>query len=169
MKPVIFDWDGESMVPVRQYRFVCDKQFVVGERYTMVVQEPRSRAAHNHYFACLEEAWRNLPEDLADDFPSSEHLRKYALIKAGFRDERSIVCASHAEAQRVAAFVKPMDEYAIVVVREATVVVLTAKSQSLRAMGGKAFQESKQSVLDVISNLIGVQPVELRTAAGQAA
>jgi len=38
------------------------------------------------------------------------------------------------EAQRIAAFIKPMDTYAMVIVNECVVTVYTAKSQSLKAM-----------------------------------
>ena len=91
------------MQPLARFRKLCNKQFVVGEVYCMVAQEERSAASHRQYFASLHDAWMNLPEATAEQFPSSEHLRKYALIQAGFRDERSIVCASKAEARRLAA------------------------------------------------------------------
>ena len=81
-------------------------------------------------------------------------MRKWALIRTGFRDERSIVCASKAEAERVAAFVKPMDDFAIVIAHEASVLVYTAKSQSMKAMGAKEFQRSKEAVLDYCQGMI---------------
>ena len=155
--PVRMTWDGEAFVPETQYQAkLCDRYFVVGERYQLVEHHDRSSRSHRHFFACVNEAWQNLPEDLAERFPTSEHLRKYALIRAGYRDERSIVAASKAEAQRMASFVKPMDEYAVVTVSEAVVTVYTAKSQSTRAMGKKTFQESKEAVLDVLAALIHV-------------
>jgi hypothetical protein len=80
-----------------------------------------------------------------EEFPTAEVLRKKMLIRAGYADERSIVCASKAEAQRVAAFVKPMDEYAVVTVREAVVRVYTAQSQSIKAMGAKPFPDIQAS------------------------
>src|SRR5262245_27323138 len=123
--PLIFHWDGESMVPDPRHQQACNKAFVVGERYPLVVHEQRSVASHRQYFASVNEAWANLPEDTAERFPTAEHLRKYALIKAGYRDERSVMCASKAEAQRVAAFIRPMDEFAIVVTNAALVTVYT--------------------------------------------
>ncbi|MNE84166.1 hypothetical protein D3C80_1810410 [compost metagenome] len=63
---------------------------------------------------------------------------------------------------RVAAFIKPMDEYAVVDVREAVVRVFTAQSQSYRAMGKKVFAESKEKVLDAIAALIGADPEDLK-------
>jgi hypothetical protein len=148
---------------------LADRHFVIGETYPLAVQEARSHQTHAHFFAALNEAWQNLPADAAERFPTAEHLRKYALIRAGFRDERSIGCSSKAEAQRLAAFVRPMDDFAVVIPSEATVTVYTAKSQSMRAMGKAEFQRSKQAVLDVVSEMIGVKPAELHNEAGQAA
>lgn len=165
--PMLFDWTGDAMVPLRPK--LADEHFVVGQRYTLIEHHQRSQASHAHYFACVSEAWKNLPEHLAERFPTAEHLRKYALIKAGYSDSTSIVCASKAEAQRVAAFVKPADEFSIVIVNEATVTRYVAKSQSHRAMGKQVFQESKSAVLDVIAAMIEVAPRQLAHEAGKAA
>ena len=125
--------------------------------------------SHRFYFASVNEAWKNLPEDMAERYPTSDHLRKWALIKAGYRDERSIVASSKAEALRIAAFIRPMDEYAVVVVREAVVRVYTAKSQSTRAMGKAEFGASKEKVLDILSAMIGTSRDALVANAGQSA
>lgn len=167
--PILFDWDGDAMIPQPRFRALCDKTFVVGETYPLVIEEPRSRASHNHFFAVVEEGWRNLREDIASEFPTSEHLRKYALIKAGFCDRRSIVCATKAEAQRVASFIAPMDAFAIVTFNEATVTVYTAQSQSVRAMGHEQFQKSKDAVLDIISSMVGVERKDLERQANMQA
>jgi hypothetical protein len=167
--PVTFTWDGDTMVPLPRFARLCDKRFVVGETYPLDVAEPRSRASHNHYFAAVHDAWLNLREEYAEDFPSDEHLRKWCLIRAGYADKRSTVCASKAEAQRIAAFIKPIDGFAVVTVSEAVVTVYTAQSQSVKAMGAKVFQESKQKVLDTLADMIGVDTAELQRQAGQAA
>lgn len=162
-------WDGEHFIPAgAQWARVADRHFVVGQIYPLEVREDRSGVSHRHYFAAIHEAWQNLPEDVAERFPTSEHLRKYALIKAGFRDERSVVCGSKAEAQRVAAFIKPIDDYAVVVSQDAVVVIFTAKSQSVKAMGKADFQRSKDAVLDILAGLIGTTPHALAQA-GEAA
>lgn len=166
--PIVFRWSGEAMEPLPRFSRMCNRLFTVGELYRQETLEERSIASHNHYFSALNEAWRNLPEDQADRFPNVERLRKWCLIRAGYSDQRSIVCASKAEAQRVAAFTRPMDEFAIVIVSEAVVTVFTAQSQSMKAMGAKVFQESKQRVLDICAQLIGVEPDAL-AAAGRAA
>jgi len=77
--PVLFSWDGEAMQPLgERMAKLCDEQFVIGMRYRLVEYEDRSSKSHNHYFASLAEAWNNLPEDMAERFPSPEHLRKYS-------------------------------------------------------------------------------------------
>lgn len=154
--PVYFQWSGEAMEPLRRFQKLCNEQFVVGEVYQLEEIHDRSQNSHRHYFAELHNLWMNIPEGQAERWPSSEHLRKWALIQTGYRDERSIACASKAEAQRVAAFIKPMDDYAVVVVREAVVIVMTAKSQSVKAMGAKDFQASKTAVLELLSSIVGV-------------
>lgn len=162
-------WDGEHFTPARpSLAKLADQHFVVGETYPLEVREDRSGPSHRHFFAAVNEAWENLPEDIAERFPTADHLRKYALIKAGYRDERSIVCASKAEAQRLAAFVKPMDGFAVVVTQENMVIVFTAKSQSVRAMGKVEFQKSKDAVLDVLAAMIGTSTAQLQRA-GEAA
>jgi hypothetical protein len=165
--PLLLIYDGEALVP--RYPAIADKHLVIGQVYRMVEQEDRSSASHRHYFAVINEAHRNLPEDLAERFPTPEALRKYALIRAGYRDERSIVCTSRAEALRLAGFIRPMDAYAIVTVQEAVVRVYTAQSQSLKAMGKKDFGESKTAVMDALAALIGVDPATLQANAGAAA
>jgi hypothetical protein len=161
-RPIMFAWDGEVMKPLRPRD--ADREYVVGERYNLVPHYPRSEISHSHEFAWLTEAWKTLPEHLCDQFPSSEHLRKWALIRAGYSDSHTIVCSSKAEALRVAAFIRPIDEFAVVVTQGPTVTRYTAKSQSKRAMGGAEFQKSKSDIMDVIAKLLGVETKELAEA-----
>lgn len=166
--PLRFDWTDEGVMRPKIPR-LADKHYVVGLEYMLVPHEERSMRSHRFYFASVNEAWKNLPEDMAERYQTSDHLRKWALIKAGYRDERSIVAASKAEAQRIAAFVRPMDEYAIVRVSEAVVTIYTAKSQKMRAMGKDQFRASIDAVLDVVSQMIGTTPAALAANAEQAA
>lgn len=163
-RPIAFEWTGEEMKPIHPK--LADKEYVVGERYTLAPYEERSIATHNHEFAWLHEAWLNLPERYQGEVfaQSSEHLRKYALIRAGYSDCASMPCASKAEALRVAAFIRPMDEFSIVTVNGTVVNRFTAKSQKRRAMGAKVFQESKTAIMDVIAQMIGVEPEQLSKA-----
>lgn len=135
-----------------------------GEVVTLTPAEDRSMRSHSHYFAALGEAFNNLPDHLAAQYPSFDHFRKRGLIATGHRDERSIACASKAEAARVAAFMRPMDDFAVVIVSEAVVTAYTAKSQSMRAMGKERFQASKDDVLEWAASQIGVSAQALSRA-----
>jgi len=165
--PLQFRWDGESLIPLRPRQ--ADRAYTVGQVYTLEEIKPRSLVTHRHYFATLHELWQNLPEEQADRFPSEEHFRKHCLIMTGYRDERSLVASSKAEAQRIAAFIKPADDTSIVTIRDAVVRVWTAKSQSVKAMGAKEFQQSKQDVLDYAATLVGVSVPEAEKNALEAA
>src|SRR3990167_6426251 len=156
--PFLFLWDGESMVPPDKFWAKrADRRYVPGETYRLIEHHERSTNTHNHYFACLHEAWLSLPERLAERFPTVEHLRKWALIEAGFAHERSVVCPTQEHALKVAAFCRPLDEYAVVVVNGLIVKVFTPQSQSYKSMGKKDFAASKQAVLEVVSAMIGVE------------
>lgn len=166
MRTVIpFRWDGEAMRIAGGFRKQADTSFVVGAVYHMEVVEDRSAKSHRHFFSAIAEAHASLPEAGADRFPTPDHLRKYALIRSGFASESQIVASSRAEALRIAAFIRPIDGYAVVTVREAVVSVWTAESQSMRAMGKERFQASKNAVLEFVSSLIGATPDEIMRSA----
>lgn len=161
-RPIAFEWDGEVMKPLHPK--LADKEYVVGERYMLAPLEQRSEVSHRHEFAWLHEAWMNLPESLAEQYPSSEHLRKRALIDAGFYTETMVDAGTTAAAIRVCAAFENMDDFALVFVRGPIVIRRVAKSQSRRAMGAKEFQQSKTAIMDVIANMIGVEPDQLSKA-----
>lgn len=162
---IAFRWDGEAMYPIKAHARRAGAEFVVGETYTMTPVEERSAQSHRHYFACIQQAWANLPDVALEQFPTSEHLRRFALIKTGFADRREIVASSKAEAMRLAAFVRPMDGFAIVTVEGCAVTVWTARSQSMRAMGKPEFQRSKTAALEYLAQNLGVARHELEAAA----
>lgn len=154
--PVEMYWDGEGLKPMNDYwRKRATKAFEPGVVYHIADQGERSHKTHAHYFAALNEAWNNLPESLADHFPSVEHLRKYALIKAGFFDSHSVTCDTEDDAERIQAFMEPVDEFAVIDRMGRVVTRYTAKSQSYRAMGKEDFAKSKEAVLGVLSEIIG--------------
>jgi len=165
--PIRFTWDGEAMVP--KYPRLADRHYVVGEEYSLAPHEERSAISHKHEFAWLREAWKNLPEDLAMLYPTAEHLRKRALIEAGYYDETIVDAGSKAAALRIAAFIRPMDDFAIVFVRDGFVIKRTAKSQSRRAMNKAEFQASKQAIMDIVSAMVGVSAETLQQNAAKAA
>lgn len=165
--PVKFRWTGSVMEPVSLA--VASRYYTEGEEYRLVPDYERSLSSHRHYFAALREAWLNLSAELEQDFPTAEHLRHYALIKTGWCNERALVCSSKAEALRVAAFLRPANEFAIVLTAKAVVSEFTARSQSYKAMGKADFEKSKADVLDYVAGLIGLTADELKKNSGAAA
>lgn len=157
-------WDGEALAPLSRFAKACDQELVIGERYKIEIVHERSAKSHAHYFASLHDLWMNIPETVAERFPTVEHLRRFALIHEGFRETRDIVAASKAEALRVAAFIRPMDSYCVVIVKDCVVRVATAQSQSYRAMGKEAFAKSKEAVLAYAASLVGVKPEQSEAA-----
>lgn len=167
--PVLYEWSGEAMVPLARFKAACDASFVIGERYQLVEYNDRSVSSHNHEFAFVAEAWKNLPEHLASQFPTPEHLRKRALIDAGYYHEQALDAGSNAAAVRVARFIGSMEEFSVAVVQGPIVVVRKPKSQSRRAMGKEEFQASKQAVLEILAGMVGTAPEMLQQNAGRAA
>lgn len=162
---ILYTWTGEAMEPLPRFRKVADKEFVVGETYTLAPVEERSSASHAHYFASIHEIWMNLPEHVAEQWPSADHLRRYALIKTGYCDRRTISFNTKADAIRAAAFIKPMDPFSVVIPEEYTVTVYTARSQSYRSMKKADFQASKTATLDYLAGLIGANKDDIGEAA----
>lgn len=152
--------EGEFRTTSKSHAARCDKDLVIGEVSRWEPVHERSLDSHRHYFACINNAWANLPEALADEYPSPESLRKRALIKCGYCDMTKIVCRTNADALAVAALVTAMDEFALVNVSDNVVTVWRAHSQAMRAMGKAKFQESKDRVLHWISQLIGADVTE---------
>lgn len=165
--PMVFRYDGEGAwsAPSPHWGKRADAAYVIGQEYLMAEVHDRSQKSHDHFFAALTESWKNLPEKIGMRFPTVDHLRKYALIKAGFCDTHTLVCTSAAEARKVAKFMEPVDEFSIVRASAATVTRYTAKSQSMRAMGKDDFQRSKDAVLEIVSAMIGTSTAELQAAA----
>jgi len=160
--PMPYRWSGDSWVIHPRFQRQADAAFAIGESRMMVEVEERSEASHRQEFAWLREAWMSLPEHVASEYPSPEHLRKRALIATGWCTMTDYVCGSNAEALRWATNLrKEMDEYALVIVERTVVRVLKAKSQSIRAMGKADFQASKTAILEWVAKLLEVEPATL--------
>lgn len=154
MIPLIYTGAGEFMASSPYHRKRCEQAYGLGEIITVEPIDDRSMASHRHYFAELTDLWETLPEGLAGDFPSSEHLRKFGLIKSGYCRQRKLVLPTHEEAQEAAAMVSELDTYALCEVVGRTLTVWVAKSQSMKAMKKDEFEKSKADVLLVIRKML---------------
>ena len=161
-----FTWNSSVMVPAKLER--TQKAFEAGKRYWLEEVSERSWMSHQHQFAWINQAWENLPEALADTFPTPEHLRKAALIATGWHRETVIDLGSKAAALRFAAYVRNEDAFAQVIIRGSVATVRKARSQRMHGLDRMTkgeFQKSKDDILGWISQLLGVEPIDLRGAA----
>jgi hypothetical protein len=162
----VFKWNGEAMIPEKPSR--AAKAFEAGRIYTLDEVSERSWISHQHQFAWINQAWENLPEALADTFPTPEHLRKAALIATGWHRETVIDLGSKAAALRFSAYARGDDAFAQVIIRGSVATVRKARSQRMHGldrMSKAEFQKSKDDILGWISTLVGVDPIELKGAA----
>ena len=167
---VMMRWDGETMTPANRYaKALADAEFVVGLAYQMTALEERSAKSHQAFFATVNDAWKNLSAEDEARWPTPDHLRRFALIQAGFADCQDIVCATNSEAVRLAAAVKKLDGYSLTSISDRVVRIWTAKSQKYRAMGKADFQASQKAVREFCASLIGVSPATLEREAGRSA
>lgn len=140
-----------------------------GEIVLVSLERGRSPSSHKHQFAWIKDAWATLPETVAA-MPwaeTPETLRKHALIATGYHQTYTLDCGAVATARRVKSALVATEAgkhgYALGRVVGPVVTVWTPESQSVRAMGGKRFQESKTAILDWIADKIGTTPEQLRS------
>jgi hypothetical protein len=158
--PLWYRYNGAVMVPMRPE--LAEAQFVPDYRYLLEAHHERSHARHRAYFASLHEAWQSLA---SDQWPTTEHLRKYALIRTGWRDERVFACESREQAERMAVWLKPFEQFAVITTEGTLVRAWTARSQSYKAMGRDDFNRSMDDVLDYVAGLLGI-PKDVLAAQG---
>lgn len=150
-----------AFYPLDAYKRLAADSYGDGEIITLAPIEDRSPQSHRFYFAVINKAHANLPEGLAERFPTADALRYYALIRAGYRREHTKVFSSPSDAAMGAALVKPNNYDTIVNVAGNVVTIWSAESQSPREMPKERFEASKAAVFDVLASMIGVDPVSL--------
>ena len=153
---ILAGWDGLSLIPLRKYQAICGRELVIGERYIAALEPLSSPASRRHFFACIHELFASWPETHPRQFTTPDALRKWALIRCGFRVEQQFAAASKAEARRLASFLSADDEYAELSVNENVVVKWRALSQKTHSMGREQFAKSKESVLAFLAEQVGV-------------
>ena len=163
MEAIACTWTGKGFLPTPRFQTAAAENFAERAVYWLNVEAQRTDKTHKHEFAWIKEAWRQLPDELAESYPTAEHLRKRALIQGGYFDEQAIDAGSNAAALRVAQGIRafPGETFSMVFVRGPFCIVRRAQSQSHRAMGAQAFNESKRKILEIISEMIGVEPATL--------
>lgn len=164
--PIPFMYEGHgTFKALPRAVATCAEHYGQGEVVMLAPVEEHSEVSRRHEFAWLREAWVNLPEGLAEAYPSAEHLRKRAMIATGWCTTQDYVCGSKAEAARWAANLRrELDAYTLILVSGAVVRVHRAKSQGKGKMKPADFQASKQAILEWVSDLLGTTPEALQRA-----
>jgi len=162
-RPIPCMWTGSVFEPQRAYAKVARETYGAGEVVTLAPVEERSMVSHAHEFAWLKDAWMNLPEQYAGQFPTPEHLRKRALIDAGYYDEQIIDVGTQAACLRVARAIGAREEFSLVVIKAPFVIIRTAKSQARGKMDRTEFQASKTAIMETVAAMIGVTPEALKS------
>jgi len=159
--PQQFVWKAENsvMVPIR--RTLADKVYVDGETYRLAVEEERSMASHNHYFAAIADVHETLDDAMTLMLPTPEHLRKYALIKCGFYNCTFEVFDTPEDAAKFGYILSKTDPFCVVQIEGNCAQIFTAQSQSKSAMGALQFKESKRRVLEYVETLIEAREREI--------
>lgn len=161
---------GIGFFPENQYwRNICDDRFGDGEVVTLDEVNDRSQKSHDQLFPLLREAFSQLPEEFKEQFPTAEHLRARALIEAGYFNETVVDAGFPDTAREFASTIRARSTFSLVVIRDNFVIIRDPRSQSLRAMKKKEFQESKTKVLEVVCDMIGITVDELMQNSGKAA
>lgn len=163
--PLHYRWTGQAMTPTRPEKAM--REFEVGRVYALVQHEEISAVSRSHQHAELRDLWKNLPETISHLYPSPQHLRKRALVEGGFYDEEIVDCGTPEVAASVGALTRRHDDFAVIFVRDHLVIVRTAKSQA--KMNRKEFQASKEAVLEICREMVGVSKEVSQANAGRAA
>jgi len=108
------------------------------------------------FFAILRDIHGNLNDDLRRRFPSSETLRKHALIAAGWCDVMTVLAGSKSAAPGIAAAFQMKIPYCIIDIRGEVLTIYTAKSMSRPAMLKHQFLEVSEKALDWIMEQTGI-------------
>lgn len=157
--PILMRWEGDGFQPrPRSYwAKISDERFVVGQLYLVTAQGEQSERSRGHFFATLHEHWLSLPDHLLAEYPTSEHLRKFALIRAGFYERESWTFQTEDDARIASTALGRKDDICLVVVNGCEVSRYTAKSQRAAVMGKADFARSKDAVLAYCRKLLGVE------------
>ena len=147
MRPVLCRWDGLTFHPAGDYwERLARSQLTQGEMVVLSPVEERTAKSHNHYFASLRDIWQSLPDMLLASYPTPEHMRKRALIETGWCDIEDWIPGKGKSFAT--------DGYCIMISRGGVVRVYKPKSQGVKAMGKRDFEQSKRDVLDWCEGLL---------------
>lgn len=117
------------------------------------------------FFAAIRDSFHNLSDEDRKRFPSSEVLRKTALINAGWCSALTVVAGSKSAVMSIESALKALDRYCIIDVRGDVLTVYRARSVSRKSLPRKEFVDVAQKAFDWIYRTTGVDPAKSMEAA----
>lgn len=166
---LIYEGRGKFHATSTYWEKRCDELFADGEQVLMHEDKERSSPSHRQFFAVLNDAYANLPEIEAKQYPTKEIFRGMLLIEAGHFMERRFCAETANEAERIATFLKSDDRVQVIVVQDTWVVERTPVSQSFDKMDHTTFQKVRDDIIAMCADKLGITVEELMTHGGHAA
>lgn len=130
--------------------------------------KPRSLKAHRYFFALIQRAFENWPDDETAFQPDSlDHLRAWLLVKA---KHRTIIAMEPGEEQvafliRLLALTRASGGFAFPAEHNGQIVIATPKSISWSELDQPSFAPIAESVYRIIEDVLGT---DLKTLKAQA-
>lgn len=121
--------------------------------------------SRRRFFAAIRDIHASLPDALRQRFPTSEVLRKQALIAVQWCDVATIVAGSKKAAPAIAAFLKMKDPYCLIQERGEVLTIYTARSMSRQALKGREFHTVTDAAFAWIEEQTGINPNQWSEAA----
>lgn len=148
-------------------------RFNDGGVYLLDLAKDRSEKSHDQLFAIIADAWSQIPDHL-NEWRTAEHLRKWATIRVGWCDVQKIACTKKSDAMQMAGVAKKLDKYCEVAINGYVLVIQTAKTIKRKrgnngGMDAREFQRVKTEILNLLDEMLGLEPGTLARNGGQAA
>lgn len=167
IRPVMFSWHqvdvcvdgGEvrrswAMIPQPRFLPLCKRQYADGEEYALGPVENVPHGSRGGFFVQVRETWNSLPED-DERYPTQEHLRKRALVAAGWASHAQYVMETPKDARQMAQALRRADEYAVIKMGGNVVEVWTAKSIAGGQITAEEWKDVKPRALAFLARLTG--------------
>lgn len=147
---------------------VLEEQLQQGATVVFTEDKERSSKQHRWLFACIRKAFETLPEKQIPRFPTAEHLRKGALIKAGWCDIHQQAFSSAKVADLAAKSFKlgvnlttGGKNYTLAIANDNVVTYAVPRSISFKACRGPDWEAVCIGVINYLSELVECDVTEL--------
>lgn len=153
------------MIPQGRFTAMCERQFDLNGAYALGPVDGVGGTSRAPLFIESEKAWENLPEE-DTRFPSPEHIRHMALVKAGWAHHTQAIMDTPKDAKDHAKGLRKVAEYAVIVVKGCVVDCWIPKSIASGQITGAEWKVVKPKALDWIATLARTTRKELEENAG---